>query len=434
MVARVLFKGPLPLYELSMKEKILLVEDSAVVLKVLKHLVSQNSNFEPILAQSYEVALQQIEAHKGELFAAVVDLHLPDAENGEIVDAMLERDIPTVVLTGTYNDELRLALLNKGVVDYVTKDSRYSYQHVMKVVERLRKNVSIKVLVAEDSVTSRNFIRGLLVQYRFQVIEAKDGQEALTILESDASISMLITDHNMPIVNGYDLVRMLRRNPRFQDLVIIGLSSEGDSSLTAKFIKSGANDFLKKPFYHEEFHCRVIHNLEAQEMLDTIRDLANMDALTGLYNRRYLMTEGESYYQAAVAAQRTIHVVMLDIDHFKQINDNYGHLIGDKLLEGFSDLLGQFFSDSLVARFGGEEFCILNDICTVEEISARLTMLNESLKDKGFTSEGIKITYSGGIVSEVFESLEGAVNVADARLYLAKNNGRNQVCSLSEVS
>lgn len=417
-----------------MKEKVLLVEDSAVVLKVLKHLVAQNASFEPILANSYATALEQIEIHKGELFAAVVDLHLPDAENGEIVDAMLERNIPTVVLTGTYNDDLRLTLLNKGVVDYVTKDSRYSYQHVMKVVERLRKNVSIKVLVAEDSTTSRNFIRSLLEQYRFQVIEAKDGQEALTILESDSSICMLITDHYMPIINGYDLVRMLRRNVRFQDLVIIGLSSsEGDSSLTAKFIKSGANDFLKKPFYHEEFHCRVIHNLEAQEMLNTIRDLANMDALTSLYNRRYLMSEGERFYQNAIAAQRPVHVIMLDIDHFKHINDNYGHLIGDKLLEGFSELLRQFFSDSLVARFGGEEFCVLNDICTVEEISTRLKLLSASLKEKGFTSEGVKITYSGGVVSEVFENLEGAVNLADTRLYLAKNNGRNQVCNLSEV-
>ncbi len=424
---------PLPLYELNMKEKVLLVEDSAVVLKVLKHLVAQNPNFEPILANSFETALQQIEIHGDELFAAVVDLHLPDAENGEIVDAVLERNIPTVVLTGTYNDELRLSLLNKGVVDYVTKDSRYSYQHVMKVIERLRKNVSIKVLVAEDSTTSRNFIRNLLEQYRFQVIEAKDGQEALAILESDSSIRMLITDHYMPVINGYDLVRMLRRNVRFQDLVIIGLSSEGDSSLTAKFIKSGANDFLKKPFYHEEFHCRVIHNLEAQEMLNTIRDLANMDALTGLYNRRYLMAEGECFYQSAVAAQRPIHVVMLDIDHFKQINDNHGHLIGDKLLEGFSALLRNFFSDSLVARFGGEEFCILNDICRVEEISTRLKLLDDSLRNKGFTPEDIKITYSGGVVSEVFDSLECAVKVADIRLYLAKNNGRNQVCSLSEV-
>lgn len=424
----------LPLYETNMKEKILLVEDSSVVLKVLKHLVAQNSSFEPVLASSYKAALQQIEIHGDELFVAVVDLHLPDAENGEVVDAMLERGIPCVVLTGTYNDNLRLSLLNKGVVDYVTKDSRYSYQHVMKVVERLRKNVAIKVLVAEDSTTSRNFIKTLLQQYRFQVIEAKDGQEALTILESDDSISMLITDHNMPVINGYDLVRMLRRNVRFQDLVIIGLSSEGDSSLTAKFIKSGANDFLKKPFYHEEFHCRVIHNLEAQEMLNTIRDLANKDALTGLYNRRYLMAEGESFYQSAVAAHRPIHVVMLDIDHFKQINDNYGHLVGDKLLEGFSELLSHFFSDSLVARFGGEEFCILNDICSVAEISVRLNALNENLKGQGFTDENVKVTYSGGVVSEVFDNLEGAVRVADVRLYLAKNNGRNQICSLSEVS
>ncbi len=409
--------------------KVLLVEDSPVVLKVLRYLVSQNDLFIPVLAASFEEAKTCLAEHDDDFFAAIVDLNLPDAENGEIVDLVLDRQIPCIVLTGNFDDELRLKLLNKGVVDYITKDSRYSFNHAMKVLERLEKNNNIKVLVAEDSSTSRLFIKILLQQYQFQVVEAENGQEALAILEQDSSIKMLITDYNMPLINGYDLVRMLRHNERFKDLVIIGLSAEGDSSLSAKFIKSGANDFLKKPFYHEEFHCRVNHNLEAQEMLQTIRDLANIDPLTKLFNRRYLFAEGESSYQKSIASGRILSVIMLDIDYFKKVNDTYGHIIGDALLEEFSACLKLVFPGEMISRFGGEEFCVLLPAENEESVISKINELFEKLKGMQFTECEISITCSGGVACEMQPTLSKAIEIADERLYSAKNTGRNKfVC------
>lgn len=409
-----------------MKNKILLVEDSPVVLKVLRYLVSQNDLFLPVLAKCYAEAEACLDEHSDGFFAAVVDLNLPDAENGEVVDLVLHRQIPCIVLTGNFDDDLRLKLLNKGVVDYITKDSRYSFNHVMKVLDRLEKNRCIKVLVAEDSSTSRLFIKILLQQYQFQVLEAENGQEALAILEQDSSIRMLITDYNMPLINGYDLVRMLRHNERFKDLVIIGLSAEGDSSLSAKFIKSGANDFLKKPFYHEEFHCRVNHNIEAQEMLQTIRDLANIDPLTKLYNRRYLFTEGESLYQRSIASDRLLAVVMLDIDFFKRVNDTHGHLIGDALLLEFSAYLVSIFPNEMISRFGGEEFCVLIATENSELIIQRFEVFLHDIKNMTFTENKINITCSGGINCEMQPTLSQAIEIADERLYAAKNTGRDK--------
>ncbi|MFT2109762.1 diguanylate cyclase [Marinomonas sp. 2405UD68-3] len=409
--------------------KVLLVEDSPVVLKVLRYLVSQNDLFIPILATCYEEAKASLIEYKDDFFAAIVDLNLPDAENGEIVDLILDRKIPCIVLTGNFDDELRLKLLNKGVVDYITKDSRYSFNHAMKVLDRLEKNKNIKVLVAEDSSTSRLFIKILLQQYQFQVVEAENGQEALAILEKDHTIKMLITDYNMPLVNGYDLVRMLRHNERFKCLVIIGLSAEGDSSLSAKFIKSGANDFLKKPFYHEEFHCRVNHNLEAQEMLQTIRDLANVDPLTKLFNRRYLFAEGESAYQKAIASGRLLSVIMLDIDYFKKVNDTYGHIVGDSLLESFSAYLKSAFPNEMISRFGGEEFCILLSTENEESAVSKVSKLFESLRVMQFTECDISITCSGGIACDMQTTLSQAIEIADERLYMAKNTGRDKLVS-----
>jgi len=410
---------------MSIERKVLVVEDSPVVLKVLQHLLSQNSTFVPVLCTCYSEAESKLESAGGGFFAAVVDLNLPDAENGEIVDLVLSYKVPCVVLTSSIDDSLRLGLLNKGVLDYITKESRYSFNHVIKVVERLAKNQDIKVLVAEDSSTSRLFIKILLEQYRFNVIEAVDGQEALAKLESDSEIRMLITDYNMPLVNGYDLVRMLRQNSRFQDLVIIGLSAEGDNTLSAKFIKAGANDFLKKPFYHEEFHCRVIHSLEAQEMLETIKDLANVDSLTKLKNRGYLFDEGERFFREV---SPDVSLAILDLDDFKRINNEYGHIVGDRLLEAVGVELKHSFSDVLVCRFDGEEFCILANL-SGQVLQGMLEAFLVKMSAKELTEAEILVTFSVGLCSRLVDSLEGAIRVAGANLCEAKRLGRDLIVS-----
>ncbi|MBJ7537697.1 diguanylate cyclase [Marinomonas transparens] len=414
-----------------MEHKILVVEDSPVVLKVLRHLLIQNPAFLPVLCACYEEAKDRLEEPGEEYFAAIVDLNLPDAENGEVVDLVLSHKVPCIVLTSNFDDDLRLSLLNKGVLDYITKDSRYSFNHVIKVVERLRKNQNLKVLVAEDSSTSRLFIKILLEQCRFRVVEAENGQEALAKLEADPEIRMLITDHNMPLVNGYELVRMLRYNARFQDLVIIGLSAEGDNSLSAKFIKAGANDFLKKPFYHEEFHCRVIHNLEAQEMLETIRDLANLDPLTKLHNRRYLFDEGESYYsRAATADTGVVSLAMIDLDYFKAVNDTYGHMVGDDLLAVIGQEIKTAFPDVLACRFGGEEFCIVvNSDYQGEDFLVMLNGFADQVRSKEYTAAKIKITCSVGVCRQAVDSLDEAIRIADNNLYEAKRLGRDRIVS-----
>jgi diguanylate cyclase (GGDEF)-like protein len=406
-----------------LEKKILVVEDSPVVLKVLHHLLSQNPIFTPVLCACYKEAEDKLKDSGSEFFAAIVDLNLPDAKNGEIVDLVLFNKIPCVVLTGNFDDKLRLSLLNKGVLDYITKDSRYSFNHVIKVIERLSKNQGIKVLVAEDSSTSRLFIRILLEQYRFNVVEAENGQEALAKLEEDAEIRMLITDHNMPLVNGYDLVRMLRFNSRFQDLVIIGLSAEGDNALSAKFIKAGANDFLKKPFYHEEFHCRVVHSLEAQEMLETIRDLANIDPLTKLKNRRFLFDQWELLFRNDPS---DVVLAIIDLDRFKSVNDMYGHIVGDSLLEVIGREISNAFPDMQVCRFGGEEFCIMAKT-DGQDLIERLEVFLSRLRQKELTEAKISLTCSVGVCCRPMSSLEELIREAELNLDAAKKLGRDRV-------
>ena len=351
--------------------------------------------------------------------------------NGESVELSLSYNVPTVVLTGNFDEFTRAQLLDQGVLDYITKESRYSYIQVSKLIDRLRKNVDTKVLVVEDSKTSRSYICSLLKKFRFQVLESGDGLEALKTLEQHKDIKMVISDHRMPNMDGYELVKAIRRERRLQDLIFIGLSATGDSVLTSKFIKSGANDFLSKPFYHEEFYCRIMQNLESQEMIQTIRDSANLDALTKVYNRRYLYEYGEEIFSLG-HPKAHVTASMIDMDNFKNVNDTLGHKTGDVLLQEFAALLSEYFPDDLVVRYGGEEFSVVS-IRPPKTYLAALSGFMDAVRTTQFTQHKFTMTCSIGVCAEKHTCLETQLEVADARLYHAKHAEKNQIITRDEA-
>ncbi len=407
--------------------KVLVTEDSPIVRKILFKLIEDNPHFQSVLCEDLASAQKQL--NSGETFlAAIVDLNLPDAPNGEIVDIILPYDIPTIVLTGNFDEHLRHMLLDKGVLDYITKESRYSYMQVVKLIDRLRKNMSTKVLVADDSLTSQSFLNNFLRKFRFEVICVNDGVEALDALEVHKDIKLVISDYMMPNMDGFELVKKIRQDRRYQDLIFIGLSATGNSMLSAKFIKSGANDFLSKPFYHEEFFCRVLHNLELQEMMTQVRDAANLDPLTSTYNRRYLFEYGESL----LAANTNITVSIIDVDDFKPINDTYGHKTGDTLLEVFSLLLKRYFSSDLVARYGGEEFVVISERHYQDVINTTEMFMNK-LRGLELTEHKITMTCSIGVSTGDTGSLDELIDIADKRLYEAKHAGKDRIIEMVAV-
>ncbi len=411
--------------------KVLVVEDSLTVRKIVNKLIEDNPHFTCDLCEDLAEAQSALDSDN-EYLAAIVDLNLPDAPNGESVELALSHNVPTIVLTGNFDEFTRAQLLDQGVLDYITKESRYSYLQVSKLVDRLRKNLTTKVLVVEDSKTSRNHICSLLRKFQFQVHEATDGLEALDVLENHRDIKMVIADHRMPNMDGYELVKTIRHERRMQDLVFIGLSATGDSVLTSKFIKSGANDFLSKPFYHEEFYCRVMQNLESQEMIQTIRDSANLDALTKVYNRRFLHEKAEELF-ANSTSRKDVIVSMIDADNFKSVNDTYGHKTGDMLLQEFAALLKDYFPDDLIVRYGGEEFTVVSVRPPKVYLSA-LSAFMDAVRTTVFTSHKFNITCSIGVSTEEHKCLESQLEKADARLYEAKHAGKDQIILRDSVA
>ena len=404
---------------------ILVIEDSPLVLKILDHLFRKESGFQPIFCASFAEAQVMLETSASLFFAAFVDLNLPDAPDGEIVDLVMSYYLPCIVLSGTYDEQRRDQMLLKGVVDYVLKESQHSYEYAFRLLHRLESNSAVKILIADDSEATRNYIRHVLTPHRYQILEACDGDDALRLLQEQHDIDLLVVDHSMPGLSGFDLVKLLRQKMKRHELIILGLSADTKGSLSAKFIKHGADDFLRKPFYPEELNCRVMSTLERRDLMRALKRAAQFDALTGLNNRRAFYEHGQQLFVKARSGGHELSVAMLDLDFFKRINDEHGHASGDAALVGFARALAAAFPDALLGRLGGEEFAMVSQQ-DAQSLNAALDQLRTQCASIRYAADATPLSFSAGIYYGTPDDLENFLHLADKRLYQAKTQGRGR--------
>lgn len=415
--------------------KLLLIEDSKFFSNLLKKSIESALDVEVYVAASLSDGIALIEAQENPFFLALLDLNLPDANGDEVVSAVHKHDIPCVVFTGSFDESLREQILHMGVIDYVTKDNPASVDYVVSLVHRLQCNAMQKALVVDDSVVARKIATKLLKLFQFQVIEAKNGEEALSLIERHRTrdgneIGLVLTDYNMPGMNGFELVRTIRKTCSKSSMAIIGISSQSGSPISIKFIKNGANDFLTKPFLPEELLCRVSQNMDIIDQLNALRIAATRDYLTGMVNRRYFFEMATPIYANAKRTREDVLVAMVDVDHFKNVNDTYGHDVGDEVLVGVAQALEASARDTdIIARFGGEEFCVIAPGIQKADVMPYLDKIRTRIEDLSFTSGDItfKLTASIGATCDYGLSLEDMIKDSDTMLYEAKETGRNKV-------
>jgi CheY-like chemotaxis protein len=249
---------------------VLVVEDSQVQSKIICKQIQALTDFPTLAAHSMEEVAATLERHGPDIFIAVADLNLPDAPDGEAVDLLLEHGVTSMVLTATFNEQIRTSFIERRVADFFFKGTIRDMDPMVLSLERIYKNRSVQVLVVDDSRTERSYMRHLLEIQHFQVLEAEHGAEALEVLDAHPDVTMVITDYNMPVMDGFELIRTLRERHKKDKLAIIGVSAAGSGSLSARLLKNGANDFLTKPFEVEEFYWRANQNIE---MLEIIQEL-----------------------------------------------------------------------------------------------------------------------------------------------------------------
>jgi len=417
-----------------MNKKLLVVEDSKPIAKLIKT-IAQSLNFDVTLATNLQ-AVKDTLNNENDFFAATIDYSLPDALDGEAIPYILDKKVPSIVLTGMMGEETRQKILNQPVIDYIPKENSQAFLYLKRILEYQLTNSNYGVLVVDDSLSSRNHIVELLKRRNFTIYTATQGEEALAILSENSNIKLVITDLEMPVMDGITLCNEIRHNKSREQLAIIGISGASSGVHSARFIKNGADDFLRKPFCPEEFYCRVTQNIDNLVNIEKIQHAANTDYLTDLPNRRAFFTSAESCLQQFIKAKTPYCVAIMDIDFFKKINDLYGHDAGDHILKVFALYLRKHLGAGLISRLGGEEFCVLFSGTNKKELYAKLDMFREKIVQSKVSYADKEISYSVsiGVVFNSKKALTQQMIEADAALYFAKENGRNRIAVADKIS
>lgn len=410
-------------------EKILLVEDNKTLAKLIARKIKETLQLDVDVAYSLQEAKLFLKAYQ--YFLCLLDLNLPDAPNGEVVDYALEKEQHIIVLSGNINKELRRKILQKEVIDYVTKGGMNDINYIIQTISRLQKNTEHTVLVVDDSMITRKHMKTLLENLFFKVITVAHGEEAIGILQTNPNISLVVTDYKMPVMNGLELTLEIRKSYKKDELSIVALSSGDDDEINAMFLKHGANDYISKPFSKEEFSCRINNTIEALENLNIVTNHINRDFLTGLYNKKYFFSYMGSYIEEIAHKSENYALGMINIDNFKNITDSYGYEIGDKVIVHLSEVLTSNTNyHDIVARFGDEEFCVV--LKNVNRHSAEDVF--ERLRDKVRTSyimiqdnQEIRFSISIGAIMSSEDSLEEIIDRADMMLYKTKQESQDKV-------
>ncbi|ABV37950.1 response regulator/GGDEF domain protein [Shewanella sediminis HAW-EB3] len=406
----------------------LVIEDNKAIASVIEH-IGKSLGFQVTTAHSFSEVKKLLVSHQ-EFFVATVDYGLPDAPEGEVIPYVLDHGIPSVVMTGRMNDKIHQTLLNLPIIDYITKESSQAYHYLLRVLHGQLVNHKTSVLVVDDSLSVRSYVCSLLKRRNFTVFEAANGVKALQLLKENAEIKLLITDQEMPEMTGIELVQAIRKRFTDRDLIIIGYSGIDKVYQSARFIKSGADDYLKKPFCPEEFYCRIFKNIEQLHYIEEIKMAANVDYLTSLSNRRYFIDQFDELFAEILDSHDNYILALFHVDDFMTINDDFGHSAGDQVLIEFSRLLSCHFNGQLLARFGGAEFgCLLSgeDFSKNEQC---LLAFKESVSKHSFAFEEREIKCSiciGGTIISEQSSVHQCLEQSDEALQQAQAKGQNQM-------
>ncbi len=415
----------------ALPQRVLLVENSRAFTSMLREAIEQRTEL-PVTVVSTLAEAARVLEEDDDWFLVLTGLVLVDGDRDQVVEFFVSRGLPTVVVSGVYDEDLRKRVLQQQIIDYVLKNAPGSIDYLAWLVQRLERNRRISALVVDDSPSARTYAASLLSMYGYRVVQAADGADGLRKIEHNPSIRLTIVDQEMPGMEGVEFTRRLRSLRSRDKVAVIGISGNTDASLIPRFLKNGANDFLRKPFSREEFFCRVSQNVDQLELIGTLQDLATRDFLTGLPNRRHFLEHSQRTLPRLLAQQQSVTAAMLDIDHFKHINDTWGHEAGDDALRAVAaSVSGHARPQDLVARFGGEEFCLLVPGLDPDAATHYFETLRERIGALRVPVGGdlLSMTVSIGLCMATSEddSLHRLLAEADKHLYLAKAGGRNQV-------
>lgn len=286
------------------------------------------------------------------------------------------------------------------------------------------------ILLIDDDTSFLMYMKEKLENIGWYVVAIANPEKAITSFY-DVRPDCVVIDIHMKETDGFAVLEFLKEKLRQQFIPTMMVSVDNSKAVRMKSYEMGADDFIQKPFDLDEFIVRVKRQLERKRHID---EVLLLDELTHVYNRKYLKQAYALLQSEWQRLKEPFCLAVLDLDHFKQVNDRYGHLVGDVVLREFANFLKQGLRVSdIIVRFGGEEFVVLFPKTHINEAREALNRLREAFMKHTFHegSATFSCTFSCGIVeiADATEPLEHWLRLADNALYEAKENGRNQVVS-----
>jgi diguanylate cyclase (GGDEF)-like protein len=306
----------------------------------------------------------------------------------------------------------------------------------------------MKILVADDDPVSCRMMQRMLERSGYEVVVATDGRAASEALSSNNGPKLALVDWMMPELDGPGVCREVRRRPDGSYVYIVLLTAKESHEDIVEGLEAGADDYLTKPCNPAELNARLLTGrriLELEQKLvearDGMRFRATHDGLTGLLNRSAILSSLRQSLDRAANEGESFSVLLCDIDHFKRINDVYGHLAGDAVLEHFaSRIQSAVRSDDFVGRYGGEEFLIVLNGCKGRDLAMRAEQVRRCLIDTPFPVREGLLNVSASIGGATVDGQSGLLTAemileqADTAMYEAKSQGRNCVRLASRTS
>ena len=296
------------------------------------------------------------------------------------------------------------------------------------------------ILIIDDVDDNLEILGSLLTFDGYEVQTARNGEDALKRVQ-DSRPDLILMDVLMPGMSGFELCERLKSRESTKDIPVIFVSSMSDIDSKVKGFKVGGVDYINKPYQHAEIVVRVnthLTMLRLRQHLEKqnaeLERLANTDYLTNLYNRRSFFHVAEVEYAESIRNGHPISITLIDLDFFKQVNDTYGHLVGDQVLVHIAKLIRVHCRiRDVAARYGGEEFIILHPCIDKQDAFLIVDRIRKGVAETPFVLDGdeIDVTLSAGVVDTHAcpgcTQIDNVLKLADKALYRAKDAGRNQV-------
>lgn len=397
----------------------------------LDQTLDENNQWLKILqVNTYDAALKM--AREKPIDAALIDMSLESRQSAlqfaeRIRELKGNENLPLGFLSSGRNDD-HLEATRAGGSLVLPKP--VATNHIVKAATYLgsiRQGGRPRILIVDDDSDFTQIISSMLVSHGMLIRCLHEPSDLLHVLQ-EFTPDLILLDVMMPVINGFDLCRQLRSMPRWQDTPIVFLTAHSGVDARINAFDAGADDYLPKPVIEMELVARLKLRLDRARL---IRERADRDLLTGLLSRRAF-----SEQVTALLAKSTRHhfkfcLSLLDVDHFKKVNDVYGHHSGDQVLSGLGQLLSRRFRvEDLRGRWGGEEFALAYPHATSDVMRASLGRVLEEFRATPYgDTEKFHVSFSAGMATypDDGNSFKELLQVADERLYMAKEMGRNTI-------